>query len=287
MVMINILWGVSRMTKFLTEKKQIDPRSYLVVQANDFIRHPRTDKLSALEANIAYFLISKVKPEDYDFLQVTFTIKEFCQICGTDEFNDSGKNYRGIKDALKSLADKSAWVEVKNGVHQLVRWVDTYIVTDRDGTITATLSQSIKPFLLSLSDHYSQAELRNYIALKSIYSKRLYDLLRSYIYSGVENTRRYIFPEFEISDLKKQLNAENYTNFKDFRVNALERAKNEINAVTDIEMDFEHIKPGRKVTHIRFTLKLKSPPDRLTAMIKANKLIECSNTKKLTAQKKK
>jgi len=263
----------------LAEKDRTDPRSYLVVQANDFIRHPRTDKLSVLEANIAYFLMSKVRPNDKDFMRVTFTVKEFCQVCGSEDFNDSGKNYSHVKTALKSLADKSAWVEIEKGTHQLIRWVDTYTIKDGEGTITATLSQSIKPFLLGLSNYYTQTELRNYIALKSIYSKRLYDFLRSYIHSKSESARHYVFPEFEIADLKKQLNAENYTNFKDFRINALERAKREINNATDMEMDFEPIKKGRSITHIKFTLKLKNSLGRLSAMTEANKVIDGSSAR--------
>jgi len=257
-----------------------DPRTYLVVQANDFIRHPRTDKLTAREANIAYFLISKVKKGDKDLMSISFTVKEFCQVCG--DSNRSGENYRDIKNALKSLADKSAWVEIEKGTHQLIRWVDTYTIKDGEGTITATLSQSLKPYLINLTEHFTQSELRNYLALKSVYSKRLYELLRSHVHSKLENVNRYIFVEFEINDLKKQLNAENYGRFKDFRVNVLERAKKEINAVSDMDMDFTPIRPGRVTTHVSFTIKLKNSIGRLSASVQANNVLD---TRKLTVKK--
>jgi len=252
-----------------------DPRSYLVVQANEFIRHPRTDKLTAKEANIVYFLISKIKKGDKDFMTVNFTVSEFCQICGDNE--DSGNNYRGVKDALKSLADKSAWVEIESdGLRgqRLVRWVDTYDIWDGSGTIKATLSQSIKPYLLELTEHFTQSELRNYLALKSVYSKRLYEILRSYTHSRVDNSGRYIFIEFETRELKKLLNAESYGRFADFRINVLDRAKTEINAVTDIEMDYTPKKTGRAVTRISFTAKLKDSFERFLASAQANEAID-------------
>jgi len=249
-----------------------DPRSYMVVQANDFIRHPRTDKLTAKEANVAYFLISKVKPKDNDFMQITFTVQEFCQVCGDNKV--SGNNYSGVKSALKSLADKSAWAEVEKGRHRLIRWIDACEVLDGSGIIHVTLSQTIKPYLLDLTEHFTQSELRYYLALKSMYSKRLYEFLRSHIHSKLENASRYVFKEFEIIYLKKLLNAENYGRFKDFRVNVLERAKREINEFTDMEMDFTPIKPGRITTHVSFTVKLKNSLDRLHASTQADRAID-------------
>ena len=261
----------------MSEKNNKDQRSYLVVQANNFIRHPRTDKLTAMEANIAYFLMSRVKPHDKDFMKVTFSVSEFCRVCGIAQFNDSGENYAGVKNALKSLADKSAWVEIRDGKRRgqrLIRWVDTYEIWDGKGTITATLSQSIKPYLLELTEHFTQSELRNFLAMKSMYSKRLYELLRSYIHSKPESASRYISEEFEILDLKKLLNAENYGRYADFRVKVLEIAKREINAVSDMEMDFTPIKPGRITTHVKFTVKLKNPTDRLHAAAQANAVLD-------------
>ena len=253
-------------------KNTEEQRSYLVVQHNDFIRHPRTDKLTARESNIAYFLISKLKKGDKDFMKVSFTVSEFCRVCGDDAL--SGNNYRGVKDALKSLADKSVWAEVEKGRHRLIRWLDDIEILDGSGMVTAILSQTIKPYLLNLTEHFTQSELRNYLALKSVYSKRLYELLRSYIHSKPEYAGRYIFTEFEIMDLKKRLNAENYGRFKDFRVNVLERAKREINAVSDMEMDFTPIKPGRMTTHVSFSIKLKNSTDRLTSSVQADNTLD-------------
>jgi len=270
--------GVNFVSNLISEKKkEIDIlRDYKIVQHNDFIRHPRTDKLTAKEANIVYFLMSKVKPNDDNFMTIRFTINEFCRICGDDEGN--GKNYRDVKDALKSLADKSAWVKTlteKGKIKTtLVRWVDTYTITEGDGTVSATLSQSIKPYLLELRNNFTKAELRNFIAMKSMYSKRLYELLRSYIHSKPEYAYRYVFKEFEIMELKRQLNAEHYGPFKDFRVKVLEIAKREINAVSDMEMNFTAIKPRRITTHISFSIKLKDSVARAVALEQADEVID-------------
>ena len=58
-----------------------------------------------------------------------------------------------------------------------------------------------------------------------------------------------------IDDLKKQLAATNYVNFKDFRRYVLEVATKEINLYTDIEVSWEPIYKGRKVIQVKFLIK--------------------------------
>ena len=57
------------------------------------------------------------------------------------------------------------------------------------------------------------------------------------------------------------LNAENYDRYPDFRRNVLEPAKNEINKFTDIKIEWEEIKEGRKVVRINFYMLNKKKED--------------------------
>lgn len=52
-------------------------------------------------------------------------------------------------------------------------------------------------------------------------------------------------------------NVKSYINYKDFRVKVLEKAQTEINELTDINIEFEPIKTGRKVTSIKFIIEEK------------------------------
>ena len=82
--------------------------------------------------------------------------------------------------------------------------------------------------------------------MKSAYSIRLYELLKSYV--GLHRK------EFEVEDLKRRLQAP-YERYPDFRRKAIEIAVREINLYTDIEVTWEPIKSGRSVTKIRFEIK--------------------------------
>jgi plasmid replication initiation protein len=264
-------------------KTQIkDPREELVAQGNDLIRHVRFP-LTALEQNVVYFVMSKVKPTDQNFMKQSFTVAEFCEVCGIKPSNHGGANYRTIKAAVKSVADKSAWVEYPNGRESLVRWFDTYDIDRNSGTMTATLSQSIKPYLIGLIERakgggegYTQAHLYNYIAMQSKYSKRLYEILKSYLYSrgGTEKLYKLTYQEYDLEELKQLMNAYNYTRWQDFRRKALESATEEINEITDISVSYSVVKTGRKITGVSFSFQHKKNVERWDAEIHAKKILD-------------
>ena len=115
------------------------------------------------------------------------------------------------------------------------------------GKVTVRLDDDLQKYVIGLFANYTQYELLSTLPMKSSYSFRIYELLKSYAYQGRHT--------FNTDDLKKQLNAINYTNFKDFRRYVLEVATREINVYTDIEVSWEPIYKGRKVIQVRFTIK--------------------------------
>jgi len=265
-------------------KKQLpivnDPREELVAQGNDLIRHARF-QLNALEQNVIYFCISKIRPADNDFMRLSFTVAEFCDVCGmkAGDGNQGGHIYRRIKAAVKSVSDKSAWTEYPDGSEELVRWFDTFKIQPKTGEMSVVFSQSMKPYLVGLIERaktggegYTQAYLLIYLALQSKYSKRLYEILKSYLYSSVnpktetiEKVYRLTVKEYELEELKQLLNAEKYVRYQDLRRKVLEVAEREVNAVTDITMSYTVIKSGRKITSISFAFQHKQALDRMCA----------------------
>jgi len=258
-----------------------DPRDEMLAQGNDLIRHVRF-QLTALEQNIIYFCMSKVKPGDKDFMVISFTITEFCEVCGIKAGDSSGTSYSRVKAAIRSVADKSAWVEYNNGIERLTRWFDDIRIQKDSGELSVVLSQTIKPYLIGLiarakagGEGYTQASLLTYLALQSKYSKRLYEILKSFLYSSgnTEKIYRTQILEFELDELKQLINAD-YARYNDLKRFALEVAEREINNVTDIFMSFEPIKTGRKVSSVSFTFQHKQDFDRLAAREKAVEFVD-------------
>jgi plasmid replication initiation protein len=114
------------------------------------------------------------------------------------------------------------------------------------GNIKIQISRRMKPYLLFLKERYTQYELLYTLAMKSQYSIRLYELLKSYEYQ-----RKRIF---DIEELKLRLSAEHYKRFPDFKRKVLDRALEEINTLSDLDVTYTIIKESRRFAKIEFTM---------------------------------
>lgn len=238
-------------------------RSYTVVKSNEIIQRARYD-LNISELKTLAYIFSKIKPTDKELQEYTFSIKEYCQVCGIDYTN--GANYLYIKKNIKSLRDKSFWLMDENGCEVLVGWLSKARINKGSGKITVKLDEDIQKYVIGLFDNFTQYELLSTLPMKSSYSFRIYELLKSYAW-----TKHHIF---DIDDLKSKLAATNYVNFKDFRKYVLEIATKEINLYTDIEVNWEPITKGRKVIQVSFDIKQRDTWGRFLASTKAENQIE-------------
>jgi len=244
-----------------------EARNYKVVKANELIQQSRFN-LQAQEQKIILYLISKIKSEDIELKEHTFEIKDFCKVCGLDD--DNGKNYKNIKDALKGINDKSIWISLENGKEAILQWFDYVIMDPRGGVVNIKISDRMKPYLLQLEKRFTEYQLLYTLGMKSQYSIRLYELLKSYEFRHKKL--------FEIEELKMRLSAEIYNRFPDFRRYVLESAVNEINRLSDLTVTYDLIKESRKYTKVEFSMKRKEDLDeRIETLANINEII---NSKK-------
>ena len=228
------------------ERKITEIRNYKVVKANELIQKSRYN-LQVQEQKIILYLISKIKPENMDLKEHLFEIKDFCKICGLDD--TSGANYKYIKQTLKDLRDKSIWLKLENGAETTLAWIDKVTIFENSGTVIVKIDDMMKPYLLQLKEHFTQYELLYTLGMKSQYSIRLYELLKSYEFQHEKL--------FEIEELKIRLSAETYNRFPDFKRRVLAPAIQEINNLSDLTVIYDLIKEGRKYIEIKFVIKIK------------------------------
>lgn len=238
-------------------------RAYRVTKSNEMIQRARHD-LNLVELKTLAFIISKIKPSDTELQEYKFSVHEYCQVCGIDETN--GKNYIRIKSILKGLRDKSFWCVDENGNEVLIGWLQKARVYKKSGRVAVKLDDDMQRFLLGLFENFTSYELISTLPMRSAYSFRLYELLKSYAYQGGHT--------FNTDDLKIKLAAEHYKNFKDFRRFVLEIATREINLYTDIEVSWEPETFGRKVIEVIFTITQRDAWGRLEASTRAEEQLD-------------
>jgi len=198
------------------------------------------------EQKIVLYLVSKIMPGDEDFKYYEMSVRDFCKVCELD--SENGGNYKHIKQTLKNLRDKSVWVKDDSGKERLYAWIDTVTMDENDGKVLIRLSHTMKPYLLQLKEHFTRYSLYYVLAMKSQYSIKVYELLKSYEYKGI--------CEFDLDDLRVRLNAEKYPNHHDFMRRVINTAITEINGNTDIEVSYTLEKAGRRYSKI--VLKVKA-----------------------------
>lgn len=238
-------------------------REYKVVKANEIIQKARYD-LNITELKALSYVFSKIKPTDKEFSEYTFSIKDYCQVCGIDYKN--GGNYEYIKETLKGLRDKSFWIQEENGSETTVGWLGKVRINKGSGKVTIHLDEDMQKYVVGLFDNYTQYELLSTLPMKSAYSFRIYEILKSYAYQ-----KGHVF---EVEELKAVLSAEHYKNFKDFRKKVIEVAVKEINRFTDIEIMWEPVTRGKKVVQIKFDIKQRDSWGKQLADLAATEQIE-------------
>ena len=234
----------------MEETQYLEMRSAVVRKANDLIQKSRFN-LSLQQQKILLYLISQITPFDEEFKTYEFSIPEFCHISGITL--DSGKNYSDLKSAVKEIRDKSVWVTLPNGVESLLAWIEKAKIDSGSGIIKIRLDDDMKPFLLQLKENYTQYELIFTLNFKSKYTIRLYELIKSIHFHELETYNR----KYTVADLRRLLDAEVYTEYRDFKRRVLVPAITEINKCSDKIIDMEEIRQGRKVLAIEFIIGSK------------------------------
>ena len=238
-----------------------DGRQQLVVKSNDLIQRTRYD-LSLQEQKIVLYVISKIKPTDEELKEYVFTLRELCEMCGIEAI---GQNFENMWQSIIALNDKTIEFE-DNRYRANPRWIEMPIMDKQTREIRIRFHPLLRPYLIALHENFTQYELSSILVMRSRYSVRVYELLKSYAYLN-EIT-------FGLEELKEKLQTTGYSDYKNFRVRVLEKAIEEINEHTDIRVDFKPIRTSRVITHLRFIIERKSSAEQVALRAKRNAALD-------------
>lgn len=228
-----------------------DKRGMLVVKQNDLIQKAKYN-LTQNQQKLISYLISEIKPTDTELKWQTITISEYCNLFGIDKTYF----YKDFISLINDLDKKEFWIETDKKIYRF-RWFSEIEIIKKSGKIRILLNSNLKQYLLELKKNFTNYELYNIMALKSKHSIRLYEIFKSYEFQKEK--------EFEVDRLKFLLDAESYTDFRNFRSKIIETAIKEINLYTDINASFETIKTGKSVSSIKFHIEKKKQFEELIA----------------------
>lgn len=209
-----------------------------IVKKSNAIARAKWSPKSVWEPRVVALVASKVRHDDHDFCTYRIPVSELC-----GEADLSGKRYNDIKNAIENMMRAYVVLEEEPGFM-------TYSLFSKcgykNGYIVAEFHPDLKPHYLGLSKHFTQYNLIEFLKLRSIYTQRLFEILKSW------SDRPDV--EIDLMRLHKMLGTPDSQRktFGEFRRRVLDRSCTEINLNTSVSYSWEPIKTGRRVSAVRF-----------------------------------
>ena len=215
----------------------------LVIKSNDLIS--ASYNLNLNEQKMVLCAITKLDKNDNKLNFINLNISEFIEI-----LNITDRNYEQVRNIARNLRRKEIIIDTEE-FEYITGWFSGVNFDKGNGSITIRFDEDLVPYLLNLRKRFTRYELKNILSMKSTYSIRIYELLKQYEAIGKR--------EFKLDILKECLGMERdmYSRFYDFERRVLKVAKEEINEQTDLNIDYEKLKTGRRITSILFKIEAK------------------------------
>ena len=228
-----------------------------VVKANSLIE--ASYRLTLDEMRLLALTIGTMNPKS-DQQVFEFSVSEF--VNQFPEVN-ADRAYTQIKSAIERISER--WVKTEDERHVTkFRWVSSQTYFKKEGRFKIALTNEIMPYLTQLKGQFTQYQLNHISGFTSVHTMRFYELLTQYKRVG----QRYI----TIEDLKKWLQLEDkYNLWAELQRWVIKPSLNEINEKSDLFVEYEPIKKGRKVTGIEFSITYEKPVKKRPAFPHKNK----------------
>ena len=236
----------------MTEIKRLDSDDFrLIVKSNKLVESKQN--LSLIQQRIVTLLASMINKDDEDFKTYNFHISEIVN------GKVSGNHYSIMKKELNGILDVK--IEIETGEKGSMNFKKYNLFghagyDEKSKVAEISFSEQMRPYLLKFSDHYTsyldqytKYYLTNVINFSKIHSLRIYELCKQYLTIGER--------KISIDMLKFYLAIEDkyVGRFDLFEKKVLVPAKSEINEFSDIIIDYDKIKTGRKITDVFFKIE--------------------------------
>ena len=221
----------------------------LVVKSNKLIEARYNSTLN--EQKLVLYAVSRL-----DTSKDKFNILELETVDFMELLNTTVLRYTEIRELVAGLMSKQVRIETDE-MDLVANWVSSIKYIKNSGIIELEFSENLIPYMLQLKERFTRYQLKNILYLRSKHSIRIYELLKQYQKIGHRS--------FTIEELKKLLMIEGrYKQFRDFNKSVLKLTQDEINELTDINIDIEHVKRGRKVVGVKYIIQSKDDNSYIT-----------------------
>ncbi len=242
----------------------------LIVSSNSLIEAKYN--FSLWQKRIFVFMVNQIQVQDKDFRLMRFNIKDimnFFQVKSKEDY----RIIRQVPEDLYNVSMKTPYISAEgNKRWKEVRVISQYTrpedMAENNAYIELKFNDDLKPHLIQLRELFTKYEIKYIIGLRSVYSFRIYEILKSRSFlKGVK--------EISVDELKEVLDVEDkYKLYADFKRKIVMQAQKELTAFCDITFTIKEKKQGKKVTSLEFTIHPNVPKNKFNSQSDKNEAPE-------------
>lgn len=234
--------------------KNKDTEKKLVVSSNDLIHAKYTFTL--WQKRVFAYMVSLINVDDTDFMMQKMYVKDmmdFFKVKNKEDYNVIQR----VPEQLYEMSMKMPYSTEKG----YKRWREIRILSqftrpeDKEpdnAYVEMKFNDDLKPHLLELKKLFSQYDIRNIIHLRSVYSFKMYELIKSSEYLGKW--------EIALNDLKEMLDVEDkYKHYGSFKLKILNQAQKDLTECCDVTFRYEEKTIRKRVEKLIFYIQKNQP----------------------------
>lgn len=222
----------------------------LVVMSNALIKGK--SNLSLNELKLLRLTIMQVVAEAKDFQTYKVNVIDLAKLLNIDRHYI----YREVDTFTTHIMKELVYVGDGNPKHKWLKfpWVD--MCSYADGVLTIRLSDKLKPYLIGLSELYTQYVLKDVILLKTVYAVRLYELIKQEMKYQKVYADKTATVTLSIQDIRTATDTlDKYEPISMFRSRVIDSSIKEIREKLGYIITYEMKKESRKIVGITFNIK--------------------------------
>lgn len=234
----------------------------LIKKANNLVEGKY--RFNIWEMRIFTKMLTMIDKDDADFQEYRIYLKDIITYFGLK--NDHSA-YQWLKDASIQLMKKIIMIkrETDEGPKEFRTPIVAGVETDENTNykyVDLSFHPKMKPYLLELKNKYLLYDARNILHMSSVYSIRLYEILKQYERIGSRKVELEALKwmigvnSMETDEKGKEVEVYRLKSYGHFKSRVLIPAQKDFSEKCDISFDFYEIKKGRKVDAIQFKISL-------------------------------
>lgn len=240
----------------------IDNNKY-IYKSNNLIES--SYNLSINEQRLIYMGVKKLKPI---YVKSKLKPSQLKTFAATQEFGDlriyvnefkkefdlNGNSlYERLAEVAHTLFNNKIQYLEEDGTFVEKRWVITCKYNEKGKYISLTFHPELILDLLIFKSRYGEIQYDVSKSFKNTYSFRIYELLKNYSY---KKSRK-----IELNDFRHKLGIyddSKYSSFAELKRNVIDPSIKAINETSDITVEFEPVRYGRKVGALNFNIEINN-----------------------------